>query len=191
MKKLPEFSINPLAAAGIFLLLFAFPPAYSFAAVTVTLLHEAGHLCAALMLGEKVRKITVMPVGINITMSPAASYTGEILTALAGPFENLLLMLCAPLFPVCGNEIFILAEISFLLNILPVPTLDGGRVLSACVSFFFGADTGEKVVRICGLVCLFFLWIIAVYIFFYTAENAALLIFCSYLFAAYIISRGN
>lgn len=189
--KLPEISVHPFAPAGIFLVLFALPPPYAFAVVVSTLLHELGHACAAAMLGKKIRKITVMPVGINIRMTPASSYIQEIVIALAGPLQNLALIACAPLFSGCEKELCLFSSLAFAVNVAPMATLDGGRILCALVSRFTGAETGEKVVRISTCACLFLMWILSVYIFFYTAENAALLIFCSYIFAAYIISRDN
>ena len=62
--KLPRFSVHPFAAAGIFILLFAVPPEKSFAIVTVTVLHELGHGAAALLLGRRIERIVLMPVGI-------------------------------------------------------------------------------------------------------------------------------
>lgn len=190
MKRLPEFHVHPFAPAGIFLIVFALSPSYAFSAVTVTLLHEMGHASAALVLGKKVTRITVMPVGITMTMTQASSYAQEILIAAAGPLQNVLLMICAPLFP-CGNELFTFAAISLAVNLAPMATLDGGRILCAAVSSRFGTDAGESAVRAATATCLFFLWTVAVYIFFYTAENAALLIFCSYIFAAFILSSED
>ena len=190
MKHLPEFRVNPFAPAGIFLILFALPRSYAFSVVTVTLLHEAGHAAAALMIGKKVTRITLMPVGITMTVTQASSYVQEIVIAAAGPVQNVLLMLCSPLFP-CGEEIFTFATISLAVNLAPMATLDGGRLLCAAVSSRFGAEKGESAVRAATAICLFFLWTVAVYIFFYTAENAALLIFCSYIFSAFILSQED
>lgn len=184
-----RFSVHPFAAAGIFLLLFAVQRSQSFAVITVTVLHELGHGTAAFLLGKRIEKVTLMPVGISMKISAAASYYEEILIAFAGPFENILLILLSPLLP-CGGSVQLFSRITLILNLLPMATLDGGRILSALISLAFGEGAGEKAVRFTTSVSLFFLWILAVYIFFYTAENVTLLIFCTYLFAGYIASKG-
>lgn len=190
MKRLPEISLHPLAPAGIFLVLFALPKNYAFAVVFVSFIHECGHAAAGILLGEKIEKITIMPVGISMQISRARSYAEEIITAAAGPVQNIFCLIFSRFFA-CQAEIRSFALISLAINLLPVGTLDGGRILHAAVSLFFGEDTGKTVLDVCGTICLFFVWMIGVYIFFYTAENAALLIFCSYIFARVILFRRD
>ncbi len=188
--KLPRFSVHPFAAAGIFLLLFAAPKEQSLSVIIVTVLHETGHGTAALLLGKRIEKITLMPVGISMKISAASSYAEEALIAFAGPLENIFIILCAQYFP-CAENIRLFSEITLAVNMLPMATLDGGRIISSAASFLLGEGAGEKIVEFTTAVSLFFLWILAVYIFFYTAENAALLIFCSYLFAGYLLQKNN
>lgn len=188
--KIPRFSVHPFAAAGIFLLLFAVPKAQSFSVIAVTVLHEIGHGTAALLLGKRIEKITLMPVGISMKISSASSYVEDILIAFAGPLENIFIIICSRYFP-CAENIRLFSEITLVVNMLPMATLDGGRIISSAASFLLGDGIGEKVVKFTTAVSLFFLWILAVYIFFYTAENIALLIFCSYLFAGYLLQKNN
>ena len=185
-----RFSVHPFAAAGIFLLLFAVPREQSFSVIVVTVLHEIGHGTAALLLGKRIEKITLMPVGINMKLSAASSYAEEMLIAFAGPLENIFIILCSRYFP-CAENIRLFSEITLAVNMLPMATLDGGRIISSAASFIFGEGVGEKVVKFTTAVSLFFIWMLAVYIFFYTAENATLLIFCSYHFAGYLLQKSN
>ena len=190
MKKLPEFDVHPFAPAGIFLIFFAMPPKTAFAVVCVVLLHEFGHASAALLLKKRILKITVMPMGIKMKLSPAGSYFGEIIIAAAGPLQNVFVMCCAPLFS-CEKEIYTFAMISLIVNVLPMATLDGGRIIKAAVSFLTDEQKAERIIRALSMICLLFLWVVAVYVFFYTAENVTLLLFCSYIFAAYILKNGK
>ena len=185
-----RFSVHPFAAAGIFLLLFAVPREQSFSVIVVTVLHEIGHGTAALLLGKRIEKITLMPVGINMKLSAASSYAEEMLIAFAGPLENIFIILCSRYFP-CAENIRLFSEITLAVNMLPMATLDGGRIISSAASFIFGEGVGDNVVTFTTAVSLFFIWMLAVYIFFYTAENATLLIFCSYLFAGYLLQKSN
>ena len=164
--KLPRFSVHPFAAAGIFLLLFAVPRTQSVAFVTVTVMHELGHGTAALLLGKRMEKITLMPVGISMKISAAASYAEEIFIAFAGPFENILLIILSPLFPQSGF-IRLFSQITLALNLLPMATLDGGRILSAVVSLSFCVCVFVRTVKFSASFSLFFLWTVAVYILLY------------------------
>lgn len=190
MKRLPEFSIHPFAPAGIFLLLFAMPRETAFSVVCVVILHELGHAAAALMLKKRLIKLTLMPMGIKMKLSPAASYAEDIAIAAAGPFMNVTILLFSPLFS-CAQEIFSFSLISLIINILPMATLDGGRIVKAATAAIFDEIRADRAVRALSVICLFFLWILAVYVFFYTAENVTLLLFCSYIFAGYIIKNDD
>lgn len=188
--RLPEISVHPFAPAGLFLVLFSLPRGYAFAVVFVTLLHELGHAAAARVLGGRIEKISIMPMGISMNMSPARSYRDEVIIAAAGPLQNIFCMVFSRLF-VCSEEIFAFSLLSLGVNILPIRTLDGGRIIYALVSDIFGAEAGEKAADAGSAAGLFLLWIVGIYIFFYTAENAALLIFCSYIFAVAILLRKD
>ena len=139
--KLPRFSVHPFAAAGIFLLLCAVPRTQSVAFVTVTFMHELGHGTAALLLGKRIEKITLMPVGISMKISAAASYAEEIFIAFAGPFENILIIILSPLFPQ-SDFIRLFSQITLALNLLPMATLDGGQIFLLVVTWI-----SEKVFR--------------------------------------------
>ena len=190
MKRLPETEIHPFAPAGIFLILFSMRPNTAFSVLCVVVLHELGHAAAALLLKKKILKITLMPMGIKMKLSPADSYIEEMTIAAAGPFQNILVMCCAPLFS-CEKEIYTFALISLIVNVLPMATLDGGRIITAAVALATDEQTAEKCIRVLSVVSLFFLWITAVYVFFYTAENVTLLLFCSYIFAVYVLKNDK
>lgn len=190
MKRLPEFSVHPFAPSGIFLMLFSMSRATAFSVVCVIVLHELGHATAAILLKKRVMKLTLMPMGIKMKLSAASSYAEEIILAAAGPFINVLIIFFAPCFA-CEKEISTFALISLIVNILPMATLDGGRIVKAATAAIFDEPTSERVIRALSVISLFFLWVLAVYVFFYTAENVTLLLFCSYIFAAYIIKNDE
>ena len=149
-----------------------------------------GHLIAAHLLGKHLRGIKIMPTGMNLSLSAAASYAEEFLIASAGPFMNAFYAALSFCFP------FSLAtavrETSLLLaflNLLPLFPLDGGRMLSAFLSFFFGAEIGEKIAAFFGLLILSFLFILSLYILFYSGVNFMLLLFCAYLFSYIVLKK--
>lgn len=95
-------------------------------------MHEASHLFTAKLLGYNIEKITILPVGINGKIKEnLCNKADNFIIAIAGPLVNLILALCT-----CGlNATYIpLCNIYMLiLNLLPIPPLDGSRI---CSSFF-------------------------------------------------------
>ena len=162
----------------------------TFAVLSSVILHEMGHLFSALLLGKHLRGIKIMPTGINLSLSAASSYAEEFLIAAAGPLMNLLYAAFAVCFPIALATA--VRETSFVLaflNLLPLFPLDGGRMFVAALSFFFGAEIGEKISSFFSLLFLSFLWILSLYIFFYSGVNFMLLLFCAYLFSYIVLKK--
>lgn len=96
------------------------------------MLHELGHLTAAAILGYKTEKIVILPIGVNGKIKEKIQgKTDNFIIAIAGPLVNMLLALCtcrleAKYISLCNIYILIL-------NLLPIPPLDGSRV---CDTFF-------------------------------------------------------
>lgn len=103
-------------------------------AVVFSLLHEAGHLICIMLSGGRVREISTNITGIRIgKYDTGMSYGAECITALAGPFVNLLFVVIFTLTGKGNSEFKLMSDINcglFLINMLPVRTLDGGRFLN-------------------------------------------------------------
>lgn len=138
MTDIPRFVyVNPL----IFLLIF-----YSwvigktqelFILYGVIIIHEISHIITAKHFKVEVEKILLTPIGIMAKMSNTSpiGYGKEIIIAAAGPISNLIMALGGYIINLYfldnskGISFFILANVSlFVLNILPVIPLDGGRI---------------------------------------------------------------
>ena len=76
-----------------------------------------------------------------------------------------------------------------LLNLLPLVSLDGGRMLGAALSVLFGVNTAERVLSLLTLVILWMLWTLSLYVFFYSGVNFMLLLFCAYLFSYIVLKK--
>ena len=190
MKKRLDFSVHPFAAAGLFLLIFASAPAYAFAVLSSVFLHEMGHTVAALLLGKKMISVRIVPTGINITLSAPSSYTEELCIAAAGPLMNLLYALTAIVLPYSfGATVRTVSLFLGIFNLLPLTPLDGGRILCALFAPIFGTDRIRAVSSFFDLLLLSFLWIVALYIFFYSGVNFTLLLFCAYLFSYLVMKK--
>ena len=190
MKRTQRFSVHPFAAAGLFLLLCASPRAYAFAVLSSVLLHELGHTAAALLLHKKPIAVRIMPTGINILLPPASSYTEEFLIASAGPFMNFLYAAACVFLPYgIGGTVRGVSLLLGTINLLPLAPLDGGRILSACLAPLFGADVCGMISDFFSLILLALLWVLSLYIFFYSGINCTLLLFCSYLFSYIVLKK--
>lgn len=91
-------------------------------------LHEGGHLCTALAVGIKIKRVGLCWKGMY-TVREAGPPVKNIQISLAGPLTNLALMVFWPLSPVFGLANFICGAC----NLLPIKGSDGERVLR-CLS---------------------------------------------------------
>lgn len=123
------------------------------------ILHEAAHAVVARRRGYVLNEFRLMPYGAALVGEfETMSHRDEVVVAIAGPFINATLVVVTmaawwaypPLQPY--SEGFALANVSLLaVNLLPAYPLDGGRVLLALISRFFGRESAYKKIRIVGL----------------------------------------
>ena len=194
--KKPRIKINlhPLAVFGFVVSMLNLPRACFSALAVSALLHECGHLIAAALLGSRPSEITLLPIGISISYRTARSYKAICLVALAGPFLNLIEAAAVPLFPL-NADFAAYAKATALslaaMNLIPLSFFDGGSALRCVIAVRFGMNAADTVARVLDTLVLGFFFLIAVYIFFYSAENASLLILCAYLFAVMIMKNDS
>lgn len=130
-------------------------------------LHEAGHITALLVFDCKPKSITLAFYGIGMKYNSYLSNGKELIVTLCGPFLNLLFILLS-----------IHREVNFplfIINILPVYPLDGGRALSLI--------TGDKTAKAISVITLSFLPVLSL-----ITLNISLLLICIYLII-FLISR--
>ncbi len=122
-----------------------------------SLCHELGHLAALALVGGRVERLRLSALGAELQADTRyLPYGREILCSLAGPGVNLLLALFFSRW--MGNYIFGGANLLLaLFNLLPVPSLDGGRILLLAVSWAFGPWVADGVCRVVGLLTAFLL----------------------------------
>ena len=189
-----KINIHPLAFFCIFINAIIMPRAAFSAFAVSVLLHESGHIIAAALSGKKPREIKILPVGISIGYDTCGSYRNVIFTALAGPFMNAATVIFTFFLPP-GYEFAVYTRIFSLslcvLNLLPVSFFDGGSVLYSVLALNFGIRAAENTARAADIFFLGAVWLAAVYVFFYSAVNASLLIFSAYVFAAVIMKNDR
>lgn len=96
------------------------------------LLHEAGHIVAARLVGVKVERCVILPYGGEITLKNEHLLSSQQLCwiALGGPIATVVGIGSGYLLPSMIGEPFIHVQYLLLaVNMLPVWPLDGGKIL--------------------------------------------------------------
>jgi Zn-dependent protease len=99
------------------------------ALVVSLLLHEVGHMLAAIMLRVPVREFGLCLRGAYNCRAYAGRRRGEVLISAAGPLMNLFLVLPLLYLPVIGTKLALCNLMICVVNLLPLPSSDGLRIL--------------------------------------------------------------
>lgn len=113
------------------------------------LLHEGGHLTAMALMGTKPRSLTFYSGGIGMKCGTLISPARELFILSAGCTVNLLLALLGTL---AGSRLFTGINLALMLfNLLPLPSLDGGRIMRTLVEILSPAADITGVQRLLGI----------------------------------------
>ena len=189
MKKI-SFRIEPFAPTGLFLLFFSWEAVARIAVISSVLVHELSHLAAAKMHGGRVESVSITAFGISLGFTPPKTYGEEIFTAAAGPAASFLFAaLGHARGGDFGGEVFVFSLFLGLMNLIPLASFDGNRIVTATLALLFGEYAAQKASAALSYFFLFLAWVVSVYILFYSGVNFALLIFCAYIFVFTVIKR--
>ena len=172
-------------------------------------LHEFGHIAAAKILKIKITEIRFTYSGMRIcTEEYMISYKKEIFFALSGPLANMLVISIfsagAVLAHLTLEEVSRLC-ISFLfegtytyagvfgfvalssllqgcINLLPVRTFDGGRILYCLIALALGERISERILDVLSAFSAFILWVIALYLMLKISSGLGIYTFSACLF---------
>ena len=141
------FSVGiPFLAAAAFFLAGDMRENYILALI-FSALHETGHILALLFFGRKPTEITLGIMGIRIEMNNTIlSYREECIVALAGPFVNFVFAVIFAFTDISGVP-FVVNTGLFIVNILPVKTLDGGRFINNLILSHSDEDKADKIMN--------------------------------------------
>ncbi len=123
-------------------------------------LHEMAHASAAALLGLPIRSIELTPMGAMLRIKDADCLSGwkHIIILLSGPALTLAICMIAPL--IAGANwlprrfcwLLYMCNLSiFLMNLLPVYPLDGGRMLALLLGHFLNYHIVCRIMRMLGV----------------------------------------
>lgn len=155
------------------------------------ILHEIGHLIAAKRRNIGIKEIRLDVSGARIcTEEGAGSYADEFILSASGPFVNILVIAAGTAVFTCRKmsiESIVRALDDFAaarpesydgalaffmlcavlqggLNLLPIKTFDGGRMLYCLCAVTVGQKAAECVIRVSGTMCMLIIWTAALYL---------------------------
>ena len=189
----------------VFLVLFYFTRQIQIYAIIMIfcMVHELSHLLAGILLKMKVKRVSLLPVGLSIEFSlTKKDYNEKILNAnklerkkmmiaIAGPLSNLFIMLMISFMKINTNLSTTILYANFLIaifNLLPIYPLDGGRILKSIFSLLCNKKTATiycNRISNMSLFLLTFLFSLLIY----DLKNIGLLIIIVYLW--YLVLKEN
>ncbi len=131
-------------------------------------MHELGHMIAAWGAGARIRGFRLDLFGARLELAGLLSYGRELWIAAGGPIVSLVCAALAyPLAATRGGEalgLFCGASLAFgIFNLLPIGTLDGGRMLRCAAAWLWGDRIATGILQVTTGIGLGMLWLLAVY----------------------------
>jgi len=132
--------------------------------MVLCVIHELGHVLMGLIMGLKIEKIEIMPLGLSVSFKlnvddynkkvkkGAILQLKKIAIAVAGPLTNLIILLIVLYtninFKIVSNELLAYANLLIILfNLLPIYPLDGGRILKEILHILEGSIKSKIYIR--------------------------------------------
>ena len=173
--------IQPLAIIYLIWMFFTDKSGIAAISLLAAALHEVGHLVAARFLKIPIRAMRFDLLGARIDVKGRIlSYGEEWLLCMAGPLSSLLFSLLGSFFWSNGKLAIAFSCASLLLgllNLLPIQTFDGGRMLECALLSFSTPKRASSILRGCTFLFLWFLWAFSAYLMIKIADGISLFFF--------------
>ena len=141
------FSIHPLTYLFIFISLFTAKFKDIILFMSLIMFHELGHFLTAKLFNWKVDKIYVYPLGGLTKFNDLINkpFYEEILVTIMGPIFQIIFSF---FLVKIDKNVDIYNKMLLLFNLLPIVPLDGGKLLTSFISYYFSYKKSLKIIII-------------------------------------------
>jgi len=156
----------------------------AYCSVISAAMHELGHLAAAALLKLKVRELSFMPFGIRMVLKRDLSLvkTGKkILLLSMGSLVNLITFVVLSFIYKQPTLLALTSLVTGVFNLLPVSTLDGGRILTEVLLLKLPENKAHNISDFISLFISFLLFVLGAIAISVTGYNVSLIITAIYL----------
>ncbi len=184
--------------AAIFCVMLIFQPVgIVLPSLGAAVLHESGHMAAAILLRIPLRSLDIGMFGASLKVRGSLiSYPKEFLLCAAGPAMNFLSAALVCIFSEhrgyyteCGEWFASVSLMLGILNLMPAEGFDGGRMLSVTVSSAFGPRAAARVLSLTSFTSIVLLWMVSVWLLLRFGTSLSLFIFTVSLFYRLFIEK--
>ncbi len=184
--------------AMIFCIMLVFQPAgIVFPSLAGAVLHESGHMLAAMLLGIPLRSLDIGIFGASLKVRGSLiSYPKEFLLCAAGPAANFISALAVIAFSEhrgyyseCGEWFISVSVMLGLLNLMPAEGFDGGRMLSVVLTSVFGPRVSARILLLFTFTSIVALWMFSVYLLLRYGTSLSLFVFTLSLFYRLFVEK--
>lgn len=189
--------IGILPAVIFCIMLFFQPAGIVFPSLAGAVLHESGHMLAAMLLGIPLRSLDIGIFGASLKVRGSLiSYPKEFLLCAAGPAINFLSALAVIIFSEhrgyyseCGEWFISVSVMLGLLNLIPAEGFDGGRMLSVVLTSMLGPRISARMLSVTTFLSIVILWMFSVYLLLRYGTSLSLFVFTLSLFYRLFIEK--
>lgn len=191
--KRKRFLIQPLAIIYLLFMLLCDKSGLAAMSLLAAALHEVGHLVAARFMRIPIGAMRFDLLGARIDVKGRMlSYGEEWLLCVAGPLSSLIFSIIGSFFWSHTKLAIAFSCASLLLgllNLLPIQTFDGGRMLECALSSFVSPKRTSDILRGCTFLFLWLLWAFSAYLMIKIADGISLFFFTLTLLARFFEGR--
>lgn len=189
MIKITRFLYIHVLLAPMLILSYTFGSQMTFfISFGVVLIHELSHLLASLVVGVEVKSVVILPFGMTLRLSQdiVRHPKKEIIIAFFGPLSNIIMLVISHFYKNYVDNLnfllFIIVNWSVLiLNLIPVPPLDGGRILRAILIKNSGLMSASKIVQKISKIFIVIICVTGIFVLIMTRGNPSLCIIGAFL----------
>ena len=168
-------------------------PLFALGTILAVFFHESGHIIAANVSNVRFNEMKIGIFGARLnTKSNIVSYKKEIFICMMGPLSNFILSTALlPVYSISNDRLLLYFIVSsfFLggLNLLPVSSFDGGRILHALFCLISEQNLADKIMSVLSFIVIFCIWSFSLYLLLISQSGLSLYVFSISLFSEFFI----